>query len=308
MQGYLNSQGVPQLFVASGCACWSETKYPDSFGWQPDYVVEGKILGRYVATHLFGRKVGYLYQDDEFGMDGVKGLDQYIPKSSIASQQTYVGTPAGLAAGLGSQVAALKAAGAKIVVLYSIPAATALALLAAATLNYHPQWVVSSVGSDPPTLTGLLSAFSKGKAGAALLNGMITNAYLPPETQASNAWIKLSKSILHTYVKGYQWDGNSEYGVALGISTVELLEAAGKNLTRNGLINTLETVGKNFATPGLVPLTYSKADHYGFSGSEVVQIGGSGATITALTPVFVSTNSGPIKAFTGAARKIPAPF
>ena len=28
VQGYLNSQGVPQLFVESGCACWSSAKYP----------------------------------------------------------------------------------------------------------------------------------------------------------------------------------------------------------------------------------------------------------------------------------------
>ena len=261
-----------------------------------------------MATKLSGEKVGYLYQDDEFGQDGVKGLNQEIPKADVVNEQNYVGTSQGLAAGLGDQVAALKAAGAKVVVLYTIPAATALALLAAAELGYHPQWVVSSVGADPPTLAGLLSAFSKGKAGAALLDGMISNAYLPPETDVNNAWIKLSKSILGTYEKGYHWDGNSEYGVALGITTVELLRATGKNLTRTGLIKALETVGKNFATPGLVPLTYSKTDHYGFSGSEVVQASNSGATISKISPIYVSTNTGPINVYTGAPRGIPAPF
>ena len=49
--------------------------YPETFGWQLDYVREGKILGQYVAQHFKGEKVGYFYQDDEFGMDGVKGLD-----------------------------------------------------------------------------------------------------------------------------------------------------------------------------------------------------------------------------------------
>ena len=188
-------------------------KYPDSFGWQPNYIVEGKILGHYVEDHLGRKKVGFLYQDDEFGLDGVKGLNEEIPAKNIVGEQNYQGTSAGLAAGLGAQISALKAAGAKLVVLYTIPAATALALLAAAGLDYHPVWVVSSVGSDPPTLSGLLSSFSKGAAGASLLNGMITNAYLPPESQSSNAWIKLAKSILGKYEKGYHWDGNSEYGV-----------------------------------------------------------------------------------------------
>jgi ABC-type branched-subunit amino acid transport system substrate-binding protein len=308
VQPYLNSQGIPQLFVESGCACWTQAKYPDSFGWQPNYIIEGKILGKYVVDHMSGKKIGYLYQDDEFGLDGVKGLNQEIPKGSVVGEQNYQGTSQGLAAGLGTQMSALKADGAKVVVLYSIPAATALALLAAAGLGYHPQWVVSSVGADPPTLAGLLGSFSKGAAGASLLNGMISNAYLPPETDASNAWIKLSKSILSKYDKGYHWDGNSEYGIALGITTVEALEAAGKNLTRAGLLKAIESDGRSFATPGLVPLSYTKSDHYGFSGSEVVQVSSKGSVITPVSPVYVSSNLGPIKTYTGGTMPIPPMF
>jgi ABC-type branched-subunit amino acid transport system substrate-binding protein len=308
VQGFLNSRGVPQLFVESGCACWSQSKFPDSFGWQPNYIVEGKLLGHFVDDHLGRKKVGYLYQNDEFGLDGVKGLNEEIPSKNVVGSQNYDGTSAGLAAGLGAQISALKADGATLVVLYTIPAATALALLAAAGLDYHPVWVVSSVGSDPPTLAALLGSFSKGKAGASLLNGMITNAYAPPESQSSDAWIKLAKSILSKYEKGYHWDGNSEYGVGLGITMVELLEAAGKNLTRSGLLKTLETVGKTFATPGLVPLTYSKTDHYGYSGSEMVRIAGGGASITPVSPLYVTTNTGPIKIYKGAPKKIPALF
>src|SRR6266404_5081860 len=46
---FLNSEKVPDIFVASGCDCWNDpAKYPDTFGWQLDYVREGKILGQYV--------------------------------------------------------------------------------------------------------------------------------------------------------------------------------------------------------------------------------------------------------------------
>ena len=48
VQAFLNSQKVPQLFIESGCNCWSNPKYPESFGWQPPYTVEGKILGAYI--------------------------------------------------------------------------------------------------------------------------------------------------------------------------------------------------------------------------------------------------------------------
>ena len=49
----LNSEKVPDLFVASGCNCWNNVaQYPYTFGWQPDYTIEGKILGAYVAQEL----------------------------------------------------------------------------------------------------------------------------------------------------------------------------------------------------------------------------------------------------------------
>jgi branched-chain amino acid transport system substrate-binding protein len=307
VQPYLNTQGVPQLFIESGCLCWDNpTQYPWSFGWQPNYVVEGKILGQYVAQHFAGKKIAFLYQDDEFGMDGVKGLEQEIPAASIVSQQSYVGDSAGLANALAPQIAAIKRSGAQVVVLYTIPAATALALISSAVGAYAPQFVVSSVGSDPPTLTALLSSFSKGKLGATLLDGMITNAYLPPLTDTTNPWVTLAKTILSKYEPGYHWDGNSEYGVMLGISFVELLKANGATLTRASLVHTLVTQGSMLATAGLSPLTYSATDHDGFSGSEIVQLSNGGTTINTLTPVWVTKAAGAISAYTGAAETPPS--
>ncbi len=84
---FLNSEKVPDVFVASGCECWnSPSTWPDTFGWQLDYVREGKILGSYIKQHFAGQKIGYFYQDDEFGKDGVKGLDMEIPKADVVSR------------------------------------------------------------------------------------------------------------------------------------------------------------------------------------------------------------------------------
>src|SRR5580692_3381873 len=102
---FLNSEKVPDVFVASGCECWDEpTTYPETFGWQLDYVRDGKILGQDVAQHFKGKKIGYFYQDDEFGMDGVKGLLDEIPASMVVSKQSYVPTNVNV----GPAVAALR--------------------------------------------------------------------------------------------------------------------------------------------------------------------------------------------------------
>ncbi len=48
---FLNAVKVPDMFVASGCPCWDNgTGQPDTFGWQPNYTIEGKILGQYLKA------------------------------------------------------------------------------------------------------------------------------------------------------------------------------------------------------------------------------------------------------------------
>jgi ABC-type branched-subunit amino acid transport system substrate-binding protein len=320
VQGFLNSRKVPQLFIESGCNCWNDPKYPLSLGWQPPYTVDGKILGSYIKANFAGQKIGYLSQSDEFGQDVVKGLDMQIPASSVVSRQTY--DVATLSGPLSNQMAALKAAGAQVVVLATIPAATALAMLPAAAINYSPQYVVDAVGADSPTVGPLLSSFTQKGGGSAaqataaagLLNGVITNAYLPPENQTSNPWVQETKKLLQQYAPSLYAksgvDGNTEYGVALAYTFVQALQKAGKNPTRQSLMNAINNQGKSFVTPGLVPLSYSSSNHYGFEGDQVVKFGtsappavtptGSWIGATAVSPVYAtSAGSGPINKYTG---------
>ncbi|TMD07412.1 MAG: ABC transporter substrate-binding protein [Chloroflexi bacterium] len=298
---YLNSEKVPDLFVSSGCNCWNNpSKYPYTFGWQPDYTIEGKILGQYIQQNLAGKKVGYFYQNDEFGLDGVKGLDLQIPSASVVSRQNYVPTNTNV----GPQLAALQGAGAEVIVSYTIPAFTALALLTAAKLNYHPTWVVSNVGSDVPTLTGLLTKFSQGKVGGQLLTSLVTDAYLPLITDTSNPWISLFKGIHDQYISSFPWDGNVLYGMAQAYTLVQVLKAAGRNPTRAGVVKTLETT-KLTGGPGLAPYGYGSGNHLGSLGVQVTTVGADGSLAT-VGPIYTSTDSGPITQYAGTPATPPA--
>ncbi|MGH9096514.1 MAG: ABC transporter substrate-binding protein [Acidimicrobiales bacterium] len=302
VQSFLNSNKVPQLFVESGCNCWSQSKFPWTFGWQTNYTVEGKILGQYINQKFPGQKVGYLYQADEFGQDFIKGLDDELPGNAVVSRQNY--DAATLAGPMSNQIAALKAAGAQVVALATVPAATALALLPAASIGYAPQWVSSNVGADPPTVAALLNSFSKGAAGASLLNGMVSDAYAPPEADTSNAWIQAIQKVLTKYDPGAPLDGNTTYGVELGYTFIQALQKAGPDLTRAGIVSAIESNGSKFVNAGLVPLTYSSSVHFGYSGAQIATINNGASTVTG--PVYTSTINGPIKVFTGAGTPPPA--
>ncbi|MGH7765305.1 MAG: ABC transporter substrate-binding protein [Candidatus Dormibacteraceae bacterium] len=284
---YLNSSKVPDLFVASGCDCWNNTsKWPYTFGWQPDYIIEGKITGKYVNDNFSGQKVGYLYQDDDFGQGGVTGLDSQIQASNVVDKEKYVPTNTNL----GPQLATLQAKGAKVVVLYTIPAFTAITLLTAAALHYSPKWVVSSVGADPITLAGLVTSISKGAAGASLLDGIVTSGYLPATNDSSNPWTALFKQIHDQYVGALPFDGNVVYGMAVAYSFVQAMKKAGQNPTRQDVINVINS-GQLDPGPGLVPFGFSATNHLGYLGVQMAVIQGGVATYTG--SIYTATVSGP---------------
>ena len=297
---FLNASRVPDLFVSSGCLCWDQPKkHPQTFGWQPDYTVEGKILGQMIAERYKGKKVAYFLQNDDFGSDGAKGLDHYIPKDQVVTRQTY--EPGNT--DIGPQMAKIKASGAQVVAMFTIPAYTALVELAGLKLDYHPQLVVSNVGSDPTTLKGLLKAFSKGKAPSALIDGIQTDAYLPPLSDASNDWVALFKKVHDRYLSKLPLDGNVEYGLAMAYTFVEALQRAGQNPTRQGIVEAIES-GK-LSGPGLVPFRYSKDSHAGYTGVATSEIKNGDVALTG-KPMTTDDGAGAISESSAEATPAPA--
>ncbi|HLH58174.1 MAG TPA: ABC transporter substrate-binding protein [Streptosporangiaceae bacterium] len=302
---YLNSSKVPDVFVASGCECWNDpSAQPDTFGWQIDYVREGKILGNYIKQHFAGKKIGYFYQDDEFGMDGVKGLDDEIPKSQVVARESYNPTVTNVA----PQVTALKAAGAQVVVSFSVPAFTALLRLISLKLNFSPQLVVSDVGSDPITLAGLLESFAKqGGAtvqGNQLTQGIITDGYLPSLGSTSNSWIRLFSKIHSQYIPKLPMDGNVLFGMAVAYTFVQAMLKAGRNPTRQDLVNAI-----NGGLPqgvSVAPYAYSATDHNGITGAYMAVVKNGVLVPTGPTQVTDETPTGAITTFSAAQPPAPA--
>ena len=290
---YLNTEKVPDVFVASGCNCWGDaSKYPYTYGWQPDYTIEGKILGQYITQNFADQKVGYFYQNDEFGQDGVKGLDLSIPGGLVGSgaRQTYVTSNPDVA----PAIDAIQASGAKVVVLYAIPAFAVLAMSAAAKRGYHPQWVISSVGSDPTTLKGILGA--KLPDPKPFLEGIVSDTYLAPLTKADDPWVQLFEQVRKKYIPTIPMDGNVEYGMAVAYSFVEAMKKAGQNPTRQDLINVLNG-GKLSQGAGLTKFGYSSSSHLGYLGQQMFTIKSGDAVVAG--PVYQATDTGPITTYTG---------
>lgn len=292
---FLKTNKVPDLFVASGSRSWNQPKkYPTTFGFQADYTTEAKVEATYIKENFAGKKICFLGQDDDFGTDALLGLTEVLGDDGITESQKYVPTNTNVA----PQIGKLKSAGCEVVSLATIPGFTALSLGTAARLGFKPQWISTSVGADYATLAGAL-----GKA-APLLEGLLATNSLPSAQDDNDPWIKLFKEINTKYNKDAPFTGNTVYGMATGFLFVQALEQTGKDLTREGLIKTLES-GK-MTGAGLMPLRFSATDHTGSGGARMSKI--TGKTQAYFGPTYVTDDKKgtPVTVFDGAVNTPPA--
>lgn len=274
---FLKTNRVPDLFVASGSRSWNQPdKYPGTFAFQPDYTVEGKILGSYISANHAGRKVCHFGQDDDFGADSLRGLRKTLGGTPLAVTETYVPTNTTIA----PQIGKLKGAGCQVVVLATVPGFTALTLGTAARAGFRPQWIVSTVGGDFLTLSGRLRA-----EGTPLLEGLISAAYLVSIAEQGDPWNVLFRRINDEHNGGAPFDGYVQYGMAVGYAFTQALQATGKDVTREKLIATIEK-GNLKPGPGLTPFRYADGDHSGYSGLQLTRV--SGGRQAAFGPVYTT--------------------
>lgn len=254
---YLNDNKVPQLFVATGATTFDRdyATYPWTIGWQPDYEAEGSIYGKYVVKNLSSAKIGVLYQNDDYGNDYLRGF-----KAGLGSHKTQIvdAEPYDLSATTppAVQVAKLKASGADTFVIFATPTPTIQAYVISTKLGWHPAHVICNSVSATDTFLTIAE-----KSGSDNVEGTLSvNYLLDPSNPIYNKQpgMKLYRTIMAKYApKANANDPLNIYGVAKAWTTVKVLQAAGRNLTRAGLMaaarHMVYTPGKRNANPFLLP-------------------------------------------------------
>ncbi|WP_406191458.1 ABC transporter substrate-binding protein [Streptomyces sp. NBC_01017] len=298
---YLNSRKVPDLIPNGGSARFNNpVKLPYTFGWYSS-LREGKILGDYISKAFPGKKVAYFYQRDEVGESGIKGLDKVIPPSSVVARESYLLGETDVTA----QMRAIHRAKADVIVSFSLTNYNVLLRLAQKKLGNTARLVLVSTGSDPTTLSGLLtSATGDPATGSSMIQGIITNAWLVPVSDTSNSWIVLVKMIHDRYLSGRPLDRYTEMGVAAAYLFVEALQRTGRNLTRQSLVDTLEKGGLSPGL-GLTPLDYSRTSHAGYAGAQIGVIKGN-AIVLQGKPMITDDGAGPVVPYTAPLPRPPA--
>lgn len=286
----LNRRGIPDVFVNTGGAAFDNaSRYPTTFPYFPSYVVEAKVMGYYIKNTpaLASKKACFFYQDGEFGEDAAKGFNAAGIKfattaSYFSGQQVSPFT---------AQVTKLRGAGCELVAFFGVTSATAQLLGTAARANFAPTWMITSVGSDPSVLGGIL-----GSSANALLKGVYTPSFLVPIQDTRNAFVSQMRVIASR--SNLTWNFYTYYGINTAYVLAQALKAAGPNLTRKGLINALQTKARDFRSAAVVPMVFSSRGHQGLTGYYMGQYNTSGQLNRLTSYIMTATSSA-----SGTARK-----
>ncbi len=273
VQKYLNAKKVPQLFAATGAARFTDPKnFPWTMGFNPSYLVEGRIYAQYILKNHPNAKIGVLYQNDDLGKDylnGLKaGLGDKAAKMIVAETSYEITEPT-----IDSQILRLRDAGADVLFSASTPKQAAQAIKKTAEIGWKPLHIIDINASS-------VSAVLK-PAGLENSKGVVSVGYVKdaadPEWK-DDSGMKRYLAFMQKYYPDGDKDSNlNVYGYITAQLLVQVLKQCGDDLTRENVMReaaNLKNVQLDLTLPGIT-VTTSPTDYRVNKQFQMVQFDGA---------------------------------
>jgi branched-chain amino acid transport system substrate-binding protein len=231
VRDYLNEKKIPQLFLASGDQQFSEpSKYPWTMGWQPSFQDEGRIYANYIQANYPGKKIVALWQNDNFGRELFKGLEQGL---GDVARNIRVDIAYDVAdQHLDGHMSILKRSGADVFVFAGVPENAAKVIRIAAEHDWHPVFIVNQMASSIATVLK--------PAGPDSASGVMTAAFLKDASDPAWSSERAGKdwtTFLDKYTRmGGADEGAAMYGYAAAEALVQVLRQCGNDLSRDNVM------------------------------------------------------------------------
>ncbi|HEX4928388.1 MAG TPA: ABC transporter substrate-binding protein [Burkholderiales bacterium] len=265
---YMNAKKVPQLFVATGATKWNDPKhYPWTMGWQPNYQTEGRIYAAHILKNTPNAKIGVLYQNDDYGKDVLKGLEDGLGEKGrklIVKKVTYEVTDPTV----DSQIIQLQGSGADVFVNITTPKFAAQAVRKVYDIGWKPVHYLNNVGAS---VGSVLKPAGFEKA-VGIISTFYYKDYTDKQWQNDPAVKKWEAFMKQWYPQGNLADGSNMYGYSVARTLEVVLKQAGDNLTRENIMKQAASL-KNVEIDTLLPGIKINTSATDFAPIEAMQLG-----------------------------------
>jgi branched-chain amino acid transport system substrate-binding protein len=265
---YLNDNKVPQLFVSTGAAVFSDPQhFPWTIGFNPNYQTEAHIYAKDILANKPDGKIALLYQNDGFGKDYLKGLQDVLGADhagmlvKAASYETSEPT-------VDSQIVTLQGSGADILVIGATPKFAAQAIRKAFDLGWNATRYVSNVSGSIATVLK--------PAGLDKSKGVITSAYVKDPTDEAlkdDPGMKEWKAFCEKEMSNKEFiDANASYGYGAAQVMIHVLKQCGADLSRENVMKQAANI-KDLPVPTLLNGLMINTSPTNFSPIRQMQLG-----------------------------------
>jgi branched-chain amino acid transport system substrate-binding protein len=247
---YLVQNNVPHVGPATGTSALAIPLKKNVYAVQLNYTTEATLLAQYAFDQGSAKKVAVFYQNDAFGKEGLDAINAELkrrgaPEATAVSYETAD-------TNFSAQALKLQTSGADTVILYAVPKPGGSVIAEMTKIGYKPKILASAVLNDP-------SIFQLAGAG---IEGTIIPAWLPAYDDLSNPKIVDWQGYMKKYAPNEQIGGFAVSGWVEAQVLAEALKRAGKNLTRESLLQALDGM-KDYKDSLLPSISYSATDHAG---------------------------------------------
>jgi len=269
---YVNAKKVPHLLLATGATKWGDPKnYPWTMGFNPSYAAEGAIYARYLLKTKPNAKIGILYQNDDYGKDLLKGVEETLtgPNAKmIVSKVSYeVSDPT-----VDSQILTLQGSGADTFINITTPKFAAQAVRKAWDSGWKPLHIINNVGASVGSVLV--------PAGLDKSVGLLTMQYYKdpndPQWKDDPAMLEWRGFMGRHFKEGDPKDASNLYAYVTAQLMVQILKQCGNDLTRENVMRQAANL-KNVKLPLLLPgmsINTSPSDYFPIEQGQLARFTG----------------------------------
>lgn len=199
------------------------------FAVDPSYDIQAWIIVKYILEieKAQSPRLAVLYQDDDYGQDGLKGLREAAAHYNlpIVAEESYKRG----AVDFSTQILNLRKADPTHVVLWTVYREAAAVLKEARMADWHPRFIGGMPLADDKTLE------LAGPDAEGLL------AVTTVDLKSDEGKVKHYRELLQQFAPAQKPRPYHAFGFLVAQTLVESLQRAGRSLTREGLVAALES-------------------------------------------------------------------
>jgi ABC-type branched-subunit amino acid transport system substrate-binding protein len=245
VKDYLMERKIPWVNPSTGSAHWVDPPQEYLFAVYPLYSGDAQVLVRHAVEVMGLKNIALVYQNDDYGKLGLVGAQKQI---KIEGMKLAAEVPVNVAdTDMKPHIMKLRQAEADAVLMFVTPGHVARLIGTGKAMQFEPQWMTTTTCADFP----LMMAITKG-----LYAGTIAASFgmMHPEQvgvgnteDVNNPTHPLMKKYYNDAFKKYaakdeRWGLTFAAGIGYAEPLVEGLKRAGRDLTREKLVKSMEAI------------------------------------------------------------------